>query len=430
VKTDVLGCNNLSKILTPLIVIGLYFTVTNKIYLSAIPSAVILILLILLITDNCYSWLTKTNHPDYFFAIYKQPISFYTALFFFLSIVSVLLYFPQSLLHFSFYRYDGNFIISYAVFLFLPWYIYSGPIEKIISRFIYFSALVNLPFFIYFLFHDYIYYHHLFSATNAAGGFFTIVLALAIAHLLDKQEKLILLPIVLLAIFLFFTTSRGSMLGLIAAVLAWFCIDKPKLKWLPGVMIIGVVIIQSFLLYKYYPYYLEKISYLDYQQTRAQEYQDKKEENIYNRLINNWPKGWDGFSRSPLLGYGFGAVNDQPYPNKEKITGLFNLNHASQKVFSDAHAHHSYLHILAEQGILGLICLILLWSKIIQYLKQNRQIMWIRNGLLIASWTIIFTSFTEHRITTPAMLLPYSLLLLLYVGWNNFNQQKSQQEHL
>jgi len=419
-----LNSNNVSKILTPVIVVGLFFTVTNKVYISAIPAFIILLLLLVIIPISLYRLIGSNIQQNYLIQALKTPITFYTILFYAISLGSVLLYFPQSLLQFGFYRYDGNFIISYAVFLFLPWFVYQGNIEQLFIRFIGFSALINIPFFMYFLHQDYIYYHHLFSATNAAGGFFSIILAMACGYYIANKQKLMLVVIVLLAMFLFFSTSRGSMLGLLAGIVAWYSTDKKKLKWLPWLMLTSVVIIQALLLIKYYPYYLDKISYLDYQTTRNQNYQDKKEENIYNRLINNWPKGWDGFSRSPILGYGFGAVNDQPYPARKEVRGIFNLNHSKQKVFSDAHAHHSYLHILAEQGILGLVCLSMIWFQLIKYLKHNKQIMWIRNGLLIATWTIIFTSFTEHRITTPAMLLPYSLLFLCYFGSNNSKQQR------
>lgn len=429
-----LNNKKISELLTPLIVIGLFFTVTNKVYLSAFPAALVLVILLPLISVSFYALLTKKQVNSQLPSAYLQlawqnPISRSAYFFYAISFLSALIYFAPSFLQFGFYRYDGNFIISYALFLFLPCFYYQGNIEKLFERFIIFSALINIPLFIYYLQHDYIYFHPLFSATNAAGGFFSIVLSLAIALFIGKKQKLIFISIVLLATFLFFTTSRGSMLGLLAGIVAWYCTDKKKLKWLPIAMLLGVTLIQAALLMKYYPYYQQQVSYLDYQTTRAQTYADKKEENIYNRLINNWPKGWDAFSRSPVLGYGFGSINDQPYPSPDSMDGWFNLNKSQQKIFNDGHAHHSYLHVAAEQGIFGLLVLILFWYQIWRYLKEQKgssSTAWIRNGLIIATWTIIFTSFTEHRITTPAMLLPFSLLFLIYFGYHQ-NRTVSKQ---
>jgi O-antigen ligase len=410
--------NDLSKSLSPLIIVGLFFCVTNKAYISAFPAIIMLLILIAIAIKALYFFIKdEDNWEKIRFLYLEYPVSIYCGLFYLISLISILNYFPGSLLNYNFYRYDGNFIISYAAFLFLPWFIYQNSIEKIFFRFIIFSMLINIPFFIYFLFHNYIYYHPLHSSTNAAGGFFSIVLAMAFGYFhSDRKKIIIIIIIIVLSLFLFFTTSRGSMLGLLAGIVAWYCTDKKILKWFPFLIIVLTIALQSILLIKFYPYYLEQTSLIDYQNERQKRYKDKKDENIYNRLIDNWPRGWDSFTRAPILGYGFGAVNDYPYPSRDKIRGFFNTNQNKEKIFSNAHAHHSYLHILAEQGFLGLLCLVLFWFQIFKFLKKNKDILWIRNGLLIGFWTIIFSSFTEHRITTPATLLPYSLLFLLYFG--------------
>jgi len=416
--------HNLSKSFSSLIIVGLFFTITNKVYISAFPAVVMLLILLVIMIKILYNSINKNNNWGKLRSFwFEYPISVFCGFFYLISLLSILIYYPDSLFTFSFYRYDGNFIISYAAFLFLPWFIYQGNIEKIFIRFILFATLINIPLFIYFLFDNYIYYHPLSSSTNAAGGFFSIIIATTLGYFFSNKNKLTLIIIILLSVFLFFTTSRGSMLGLLAGIVAWYCTDKKYLKWFPLLIIALTIAIQSFLLIKYYPYYLQQTSYLDYQNERNLKYKDKKEENIYNRLIDNWPRGWDSFTRSPLLGYGFGAVNDYPYPDREKTDGLFNYNQSKIKIFSSAHAHHSYLHILAEQGILGLICLSFLWYQIFIFLKKNKQILWIRNGLLIGFWIIIFSSFTEHRITTPATILPYSLLFLLYYGKVKYNKE-------
>ena len=40
----------------------------------------------------------------------------------------------------------------------------------------------------------------------------------------------------------------------------------------------------------------------------------------------------------------------------------------------------------------------------------------IQTGLLLGFWTLVFASFTEHRIVTPSNILPFSLMLGLMVA--------------
>src|SRR3974390_552173 len=95
---------------------GLFFTTTNFVPLSAIPSALFLALLPL-IFFSAEPWPSVT----------KWAIAYYV-----ISLASVLLYYPPSLLEFDFYRYDGNFILSFAPFLFLPLVKWRANIAQVI----------------------------------------------------------------------------------------------------------------------------------------------------------------------------------------------------------------------------------------------------------------------------------------------------------
>ncbi len=394
-----------------LFILGLWASLTNWVYISALP-AVFALLWLPFLLFRC----AKAGISACYTKISAHPVFVAAILFYILALLSVMIYYPQSLLSFNFYRYDGNFIVSYAVFLLLPWFRFDADIKKIIEIFLLLILVTNIPTIWQYFSQQSPYYYGLFSSTNAAGGFFSLMLAVIFAYQLHFQKKWIWLASALVLILLVMTTSRGSMLALSAAIITWYLVDKKGKKWFAALTIFVIVVIQSGLIAHYYDYYDRKIDYLSYQEYRQLQYKNKKEENIYNRLINSWPRAWDAFSRSPITGYGFGSLNDLPFASRQQQLGWLNMNDSSNKVFSDDHGHHSYLHIMAELGIIGLMVLLWFWYQQYVFLHRQKHLPWLRNGLLISFWLIIYSSFTEHRITTPAMLIPYSLLFLFYYG--------------
>ena len=413
--------------LPALAIVSLFASTTNLIALSAVFPA-----LMLLYVPALYFLYIRNKQITILELAQQHHVTLFALFFYIISFASILLYDPQALSHFHFYRYDGNFIISYALFLVLPFSRHSLNLNKIILIFILFATLIHFPLWIDFvLHHSSPYFHPLFHSTNAAGGFFALLLSLLIPFISNqwyqKEKKKsfysLLLLSVLLYIYLFYTSSRGSMLGLMAGLLSWLAIKKQK-TIIIKMMFIIIVMIQAFLIVKFYPLYQQKISYISYQNIRHQHYENKKEENIYHRLLNDWPRAIDAFFRSPVVGYGFGSINDLPYENGNTSCYLFCFNSNKHITYSDAHAHHSYLHVLGEQGIIGLFFLILFWYHLYDYLSKQNKLPLLKDGLMLMYWTIIFSSFTEHRITTPSMLIPFSIVFWLYYGYpekNNIN---------
>ena len=240
--------------------------------------------------------------------------------------------------------------------------------------------------------------------------------ALLIGLLLNRFRLVYAFALICMLVFLFATTSRGSILGLMAGVLAWI-FWKKRISYATGLMLASVIVVQVVFIVSFYEYYLAGMNLDDYQQMTDGSYMDTKLSNIYIRLLHEWPAGVDTFLRSPLVGYGFGSISDLPYTNSNLVPGLIEQNNSGNIVYSAAHAHHSYLHILGEQGIAGLIAVLLMWVAIYRRLVNSHSIPWLRDGLIISFWTIIFASFTEHRLTTPAMILPFALIFVLYQGW-------------
>src|SRR5215217_5986389 len=105
----------MKKILIIVTIIGLIGTVTNLIYISPIPSLFAAIFFpIILIHRN--------NFP---------VLVFWLFLFFMYVLISTALYYPASFSNFRFYRYDGNFIISYLPLLVLPFFSYNLNLNKL-----------------------------------------------------------------------------------------------------------------------------------------------------------------------------------------------------------------------------------------------------------------------------------------------------------
>ena len=392
---------NLYSLIYLILIAGLFMTVTNLVYVSAIPSLVFLLFSLPLLV---YVHRSPVNR-----------ITFYTLVFYLLAVLGVVTYKPETLLEFDFFRYDGNFIVSYAPFLFLPFLCHHYSVDKTFRSFLYFVVLINIPAYLYFFLIWNPYYMTLFSATNAAGGFYAIIAAMLLALFVHSRKLIAAMMFIFIIVLLLATTSRGSLLGLLAGIAIWWAWRR-GFKHVASLAISTIVLLQSILIINFYSYYEKGVTLDGYQRYESTSYMATKTANIYARLLRDWPRGADAFSRSPVVGYGLGSVNDIPFNDTGIIPGLIERNNPQAIRLDSAHAHHSYLHILGEQGILGLLIVVLLWRSIYRYLLDSDAVPWVRDGLLISFWTIIFASFTEHRLTTPAMVLPFSLMFLVYYG--------------
>jgi O-antigen ligase len=264
-------------------------------------------------------------------------------------------------------------------------------------------------------------YGSFFVARNAAGGFLSIIVALSLVYFMKNKSIVNIAILILNSIFLIFTYSRGSIFGLFAGlVYFWLYIHKKNFLQVFGISII--LIIQTVLIYKFYPLYQEATSYNEI----SDEKMDTKEANIYIRLLDNWPSGVDCFLHSPLLGTGLGSLNDKPYEFKEVIPYILSVNSQKELTYNSAHAHHSYLHFLGELGFFGFLIFMLFWINLLKYIDANIYENHLKAFFIIVFFNITFASFTEHRIVTPATILPFTLMLGLYIVSNNYTRRKNE----
>ncbi|CAN5137493.1 hypothetical protein BH23BAC1_BH23BAC1_00780 [soil metagenome] len=405
-----------------LAIIGLYGTMTNLFMISPIPSLISAILVPLIL----FSIITRRKIPK---------MVFWLILYFLISFISILIYYPQSFSYFTFYRFDGNFIISYLPLLVLPFFSANLNIEKIFKYLLYFVTIINIINLAWYYYVGASPYFGFFTATNAAGGFFSIMASLAFVYFLRRKTYWNLLLFLLQIVFLIFTTSRGSMFGLSLGIFFFLCVKYRK-SYFITLSILTIIVVQIYLFFTFYPIYENNFKHLpkdDFYLAvgnyihNNHGYVDGKTANILIRLYDTWPRGVDTFINSPLVGAGFGSINDIPFKYETVIPNLIRINNQDSIQFSSSHAHHSFLHILGEQGIIGLIVFLMFWISIYKFLLRNGQNPQIRNFLLISFFNLTVMSFTEHRITTPSNALPFVLALGIYYVYVN-HQKKLEEE--
>lgn len=129
------------------------------------------------------------------------------------------------------------------------------------------------------------------------------------------------------------------------------------------------------------------------------------------------------FLDSPVFGVGFGRFNDV---NSEFMgpRGVVYFATKGDRVISDLAAHNSYLHLLAESGIVGLSLLLLVWLVIFRRLGEARKRLvvpdLIRAYLFACQGLIVFVlvgSLFDHGLGAPSVIIPVGTFVGLAVGF-------------
>jgi len=324
---------------------------------------------------------------------------------------------------YKFIRYDGNIFYSYAPLLLLPFlegndfkplgairgFILAYPILIIVLM-----DILHLP---------------LFTSHNALGGMTMIVFVLNVAFLKNPRMGLAL---ILNSVVLLRSDSRGSMIGALCAVAIYF-FEKKQWRKTKAVFILGsiataiAVFAVGYIVWvgmdKPIRLSMEEIGDLaKVSQVSALNAIIRRGVTISHRIFFIWPVAVDDFLRSPLLGIGFSRFDDLPYHFSQTL-GLVSFNTTSAIRHTDLHAHCSYLHFLAETGILGLSLVFFLFKAIFQ--RASDMIREARLAVSAMTWAVLYASLTEHRLTTPAQMFPYMAILVLIISSRHSYQNSS-----
>lgn len=342
---------------------------------------------------------------------------FYACLLLYLYFLSgVLIYSPSVLFKYEFYRRDGNFFITFLPLLIFPLLNCRFNLEMLCKAYLTWASLVSLLSYVLYVINsrDPI-FHGFFVAHNAAGGYFAMLAALSLGMFLGAGNKLMLLFFSLFLFFLIESDSRGSLVGIALAPLILFRFKKDFVWHSFWCLFIGLIllIIYTYPTWQFNGYGLGGFSV---QGTEVAEVFDRTHTMI-ERGFYLWPRAVYLWMNSPFIGTGFGSYNDVPYDLRSLFPFIV-FNNPADFISSDAHAHNTFFHVLAETGLVGFALLLIFLKGVDGLLKTKEvELSGVVLGLRLALWVGIWSSFTEHRLFTPSQMLPFTILLALYISY-------------
>jgi O-antigen ligase len=335
-----------------------------------------------------------------------------------------------NLFSYGFLRFDGSFFFSY-----LPFFIFAVPFlnyKKTLniylwSLFIIFSIFAVIGFFeysnnIHFLTvriskvevgPEYIALNNSHNATgsvNAIAGIF----ALAFFLESNKKEKIPYAGIlILMLIAIVMTKSRGSLIAFAVAVVFIFWINsKSFLRFARNILLLAAASVPFIFITGAYKRITQIVNIYD--------------ENIVTRFTM-WEKAIYLFKQSPIFGIGFGRYNDIAWKDYDMVhlsgfPGIFSIYKMQGYIFDTSNAHNSYLHFLAETGVVGLVLVISFWIfcfLIIFRSYKSAGNRFSRKVYLSALGSIIglfVLSLTENYMSAPGVMMCISTITSLAIG--------------
>jgi hypothetical protein len=375
-----------------------------------------------------------------------------------------------SLLRYGFYRHDGSFFPLFVPILLcslMEWKVKPVLMAQVFTLF---ASLLNVALYLWYLISpetcvnvagERLFFYSLFTSHSAAGGFLLCLCCYALGFLMTAVEmKKRLLWLLLFAgdiVCLVAVYSRGSILGAVAIVIAalWLYFkDKGLYKksrilakldiyvFLAVLIVfmlgIGVVCNALAPMDEYEICTLNADGYATFPTGMQNSALGQKMgwllndglfrgDTIIDRAFYLWPRAMDLFLKSPVFGMGTGSYDDVQIVgriSKGIVTGRYTFagnNLLDKRILNDnvtyspAHAHNSYLHVMAENGIIGLLLILILcfyMRKAILALPNQT----LRLSLYYCLIGVLVASFFENRLFAPAQMLPFALLLGIAMG--------------
>jgi O-antigen ligase len=415
------------SIITFLCVFSLMFSFTNYTYLSAISVISVVFVPFILIDNN--------------FKVNKFSKSLIILLVYFF--ISALIVNPRQVFSFDFYRRDGNVFITMIPLVVLSMCSIKFDIWTIIQCFAVISSAANLVAMLKYFVTRPSEYWMLFTGHNSAGGFLAMLCAVNLFLIVHNNEGIkkekgkwrlssyFWAICLLLNLFgLYLTNSRGSLLPLAVALVYLLCNRYIKdfdivVNFL--IMICFFIVVGYIAAVRAEDTLVNTSGYI-----LPEEFANNSLMNlalntvhrfgtVIDRLFYLWPRAMYLFFKSPIFGIGFGGFNDTDY-NFIGINYLFNFNFSAVIINSDAHAHNSFLHVLAETGIVGIVLLLKM------LFKMRKEILNVKDKnlkrLLFVAFNIaIVSSFFEHRLFTPSEMIPFILIFGMVMSNNCYERR-------
>lgn len=249
-----------------------------------------------------------------------------------------------------------------------------------------------------------------FTSHNAMGGYYMVLVSYLLARYFDRGGRWDLLVIIVGVLMVWISASRGSLLGVLGVMAVY-----GGWRLVPRLTIVGLICVPVvFFLAMHFAHevwvanksiYVHSISDYGEHADAVSEYAEGlggRSSTILHRVFFIYPMALDMFYQSPIFGLGFTRFDDYPMRIVELWPGV-SVNLSPYVRHTDLHAHNSYLHVLAEGGIVGLL---LLSGAIAQILRAFRREPDLFMAAAFTVGSLLVASFTEHRLTTPSQAAP------------------------
>jgi O-antigen ligase len=282
----------------------------------------------------------------------------------------------------------------------------------------------------------------LISTHTAAGTFFGTIAVALLVYGLHRRSKPPLLWAGLALLPMLASGSREALLSL-ATVAAWYVLLTRRIRLalaLLGAGALGIALLPVVApsTYARSKILLSPATWVQMntliQRTQQplgfekSEGGSEGEVNALNRILF-WMYAAAQFEKSPLVGIGYGRLNDIGV-QLEPVAGIGNLGMSGTNVSNTANAHNSYLQILAENGVLGLALLLALWfacyRRLGRFARRVSDDPEIQALCVAGQGTIIFTlasAMVGHALGAPAIGLPVLSLTGMVLGYERWMER-------
>jgi len=260
-----------------------------------------------------------------------------------------------------------------------------------------------------------------YRAHNTAGGAYAVAVVLALALVQEtklgwKQRMFRRGLVICCLIGLALTYSRGAWLGFVAGAAIVLPIRKLsqtfKVALLLGVPMLLVALMSSSVV------------------ARMDTFTDPYSGTAGERL-DLWAEALQDFANSPIVGMGYGRYNDI----FEQFTGARGIIWVATKgivISDDSHAHNSYLHFLAEGGILGLLVTAFVWWyawKELSFFESHfprSQLYWLEKASKACLVVALVQALTEHVMGRGTVVLILDALIGMTIAAARFEARAAQ----
>jgi len=260
-----------------------------------------------------------------------------------------------------------------------------------------------------------------YRAHNTAGGAYAVALVLALALAQEpklgwKQKALRRALVVCCLAGLILTYSRGAWIGFVAGAIVVLPVRKlgqtMKVALLIGVPAVLMAVMNSTVV------------------ARLDTFSDPYTGTAAQRL-DFWADALNDFANSPVVGMGYGRYNDI----FEEFTGVRGIIWVATKgivISDDSHAHNSYLHFLAEGGILGLLVTMFVWWcawKELSFFSSHyprSQLYWLEKAAKACLVAALVQALTEHVMGRGSIVLILDALIGMTIAAARFEARAAR----